>query len=90
MTKLAHYLSFYAIAPRKRKQQRFEFRLETGTSMEAMQVLKSKTLELRLRNVSMPSFAPYSISEMTFTDHNGEQQAIVSRSIIPCGAMVKL
>ena len=88
--KNVYYASVYAKLPRKRKEQRFEVRLNGETPLEAREAIQGLIKMHNLKSPRAASFQLWSISESEYTDSNGQKQTLVMRSVFPSGSSIAI
>lgn len=90
MTTTIYYASVIAKLPRKRKEDRFEIRMEGETPLEAKEKLLRLIADNKLRGARAASFSGWQCSESEFIDSSGVTQTMVMRSIFPNGAALAI
>lgn len=86
-----YYASVIAKLPRKRKEERFEVRLDAssnGSPMEAAKALKELIATHGLRGARCAQVQLWHGSETEFVDASGQTQVMVFRNIFPSGSAI--
>lgn len=86
--KTIYYAVVYGKLPRKKKEDRFEVRMEGETPFEAINKLKELIVTHKIRNPHGAYFQGWNCRESNFTDDKGIIQTMVFRDIFPCGSRI--
>lgn len=82
------YASMIGKLPRKRKEQRFEVRVESGDAFTAKEALIKLIKEHDIKGARAASVQLWHGHEIEFTDTNGQKQVMVMRNIFPSGSAI--